>query len=792
MATTAPSLNLAPHVRSLLAGLRWRIRCYVWLEGIALCLAWLGFTFWFGLAVDFLPVLVGASELPRVARATLLVATGLVATWLFYRWVLRRVFVQLGDRSMAVLLERRFTFLGDSLVTSVEMSNEPERAVDFNPDMLTLTHHQAIQQIQDVQLRQVFRFPPLLWKLTIAAAAILSISVFYATNLSAFEICVRRMYLLENQPWPRRAYLEMGRIEVVSDNSTDQMQTSRFLDFDKGRSVKVARGTNLRLYVNAGMKARVVPDYCTIRYETADRDRGRVNMSQMGRPLNGFQPYAFDGKPLRGILSNMRFDVIGFDYRIRDFQIQVVDRPEIRSVQLDCRFPDYIERLPETGVPWTPGMQRARGSTVTLHFTATKHLQQVTLNWISNAGANTTKDNSLPIASDGRSFVFSSGVLDADLIFELTLRDTDNIYNDHPVRFVLAAVDDEAPRVDAQLYGIGSAITPRARVPFQGTAEDDYGIARSTVDLTLQRPPGPEGTSFEQLYHSYPFNLADTRDINTELDFRKLDQEKQVTLLPGDKLELKVTAQDRSTLPGAPHRGESDAFQVDVVSDDELLKRLEYQELALRQRFELIVGEMTDLRDNLVRLQDDLSVAEKSTSPTTTAPETETAPGDDELSPQDRARAFRLLRIQQAQIQSRKSTQETLGVAISFEDILLQLLHNRIPKAEERKSRIKNRIAEPLREIATVDFPKLDNNLEQLESFQDETNRAAATASDTVAQANMIVSRLESVLQEMVELETYNELIDLVRKLISDQDDLSKETDKERKRRLLGPLLKRK
>ncbi|MBB77340.1 MAG: hypothetical protein CMJ75_22775 [Planctomycetaceae bacterium] len=793
MATTAPSLDLAPHVRSLLAGLRWRIRCYVWLEGVALCLAWLGFTFWFGLAVDFLPVLVGASELPRVARATLLIATGLVASWLFYRWVLRRVFVQLGDRSMAVLLERRFTFLGDSLVTSVEMSNEPERAIDFNPDMLTQTHHQAIHQIQEVQLRRVFRFPPLLWKLSIAAAAILSISVFYAINLPAFEICVRRMYLLENQPWPRRAYLEMDRIEVVSDDSTDQMQTSRFLNFDKRRSVKVARGTNLRLYVNAGMNARVVPDYCTIQYETADRDRGRVNMSQMGRPLNGFQPYAFDGKPLRGILSNMRFDVIGFDYRIRDYRIQVVDRPEIQSVRLDCRFPEYIERLPETGVPWTPGMQRARGSTVTLHFTTTKRLREVTLNWISNGAANTANERSLPIGSDGRSFVFPSGVLDADLVFELTLRDTDNIYNDHPVRFVLAAVDDEAPRVDAQLHGIGSAITPQARIPFQGTADDDYGIARSTVELTLQRPPGPEGTSFEQLHHSYPFDLSDTRNIDTELDFRTLDQEKQVSLLPGDKLELKVTAQDRSTLPGAPHLGESDAFQVDVVSDDELLKRLEHQELALRQRFELILGEMTDLRDNLIRLHDDLTAAENKTSPdSTTSPASENATVDDELSPQDRARAFRLLRIQQAQIQSRKSTQETLGVAISFEDILLQLLHNRIPKAEERKSRIKNRIAEPLREISTVDFPKFDASLEQLESLQDETTRAASAASDTVVQANAIVSRLESVLQEMVELETYNELIDLVRKLINDQAELSKETDKERKRRLLGPLLKRK
>ena len=216
MAATAPSLPLAPHVRSMLAALRRRIRCYVWLEGTALCLAWLGFTFWLGLAVDFLPVLVGSSELPRAARATLLVVMALVVTYLFYRWVLRRVFVPLGDRSMAVLLERRFDHLGDSLVTTVEMSDHPDRAIGFSPEMLSQTRHQAVHQIRDVRLRKVFRFPPLLWKMAIAAAALIPIALFFVTNLSAFEICVRRMYLLENKPWPRRAYLEIDRIEVLA------------------------------------------------------------------------------------------------------------------------------------------------------------------------------------------------------------------------------------------------------------------------------------------------------------------------------------------------------------------------------------------------------------------------------------------------------------------------------------------------------------------------------------------------------------------------------------------------
>ena len=59
-----------------------------------------------------------------------------------------------------------------------------------------------------------------------------------------------------------------------------------------------------------------------------------------------------------------------------------------------------------------------------------------------------------------------------------------------------------------------------------------------------------------------------------------------------------------------------------------------------------------------------------------------------------------------------------------------------------------------------------------------------------VDQANDIVGRMEQILQRMIELETYNELVDLVRKLIEDQEALTEETDRERKRRLLGPLLK--
>src|SRR5688572_17920997 len=106
MATASADIALTSDLQSLLAGLRWRIRLYIWLEGLSLAVIWLGLMFWLSLGLDYLPVLVGASEMPAVARGVLLLATGGVLAYVLYRWIFTRAFVPLGDRSMALLLER--------------------------------------------------------------------------------------------------------------------------------------------------------------------------------------------------------------------------------------------------------------------------------------------------------------------------------------------------------------------------------------------------------------------------------------------------------------------------------------------------------------------------------------------------------------------------------------------------------------------------------------------------------------------------------------------------------------
>ena len=144
---TASAQQLDPRLAALLSGLRWRIRAYVWLEGLALGVIWLGLTFWVALALDYLPVLAGANEMPRAARAVVLAIVAAGLAYILYHWVFRRAFVPLANRSMAVLLERRFGVFRDSLVTSVELTERPDHAETFDFSMLAHTSQEALSDV---------------------------------------------------------------------------------------------------------------------------------------------------------------------------------------------------------------------------------------------------------------------------------------------------------------------------------------------------------------------------------------------------------------------------------------------------------------------------------------------------------------------------------------------------------------------------------------------------------------------------------------------------------------------
>ena len=802
---------LPAEIRSVLAGLRWRIRAYVWLEGLAIALIWLGLTFWLGLALDYLPVLAGANEMPRSARLFLLAVIAITLGWILYYWILRRAFVRLRDRSLALLLERRFAELGDSLITSVELGGQPGAAPSLQTQLLADTEAAALQRLQRVRLGRVFNPRPLLARFALALVLVGAVFGLYATRTDAFMLGINRLYALGDEPWPRQSRIEVVGI-TVPRLAEDGFSTvpGPIQTFDQGK-LKVARGAQPTLIVQADGGADYVPEFCVIQYRTGDGDRGRVNMTRVGRIRDGYQRYTFDDKPLQGLLNNLTFDIIGFDHRIGSYTIEVVDSPMLVGAEVECRFPNYL--VDETRSQWLPriepltlGTRLPMGTEITLKVQANKPLREVQVRR-GNPGEVLSLGSS-EIGTGVDRFSLPLGTLTADLPLEIVFLDTDGVTSERPHRLLVGVIEDQAPRAEISLKGVGSAVTPDVRIPLAGKVTDDYAVDSAWIDLSVNDGDG----------QPVPLMVQPAGEVSAAVDFRELRDQNKLTLQPSDQLHVTVRAKDKYNLDGDPHEGASDHFQLDVVTPGELLSRLEARELGLRQRFEQIIEELKQTRDALLRVRtegpdsaaarpdletptNEAAAAEAAEPPT--AGEQENAGDtvvDDAATAKrnklERIWSLRLLRAQRALLQSQKSAQEALGVADSFADIRAELENNRVD-TEDRKERLQVKIADPLRATVTEQFPVWDKQLEQLvaqlnsRSGTDpaiEAPELLKQAEASLQQADRILLALDAILQNMLDLESYNELLDIVRGLIEDQERVLNETKKQQKKQVLDLL----
>ena len=148
---------------------------------------------------------------------------------------------------------------------------------------------------------------------------------------------------------------------------------------------------------------------------------------------------------------------------------------------------------------------------------------------------------------------------------------------------------------------------------------------------------------------------------------------------------------------------------------------------------------------------------------------------------------MRTLRIQQAKLQAEKSAQEIFGVSSALDLIVLELINNRVD-SEDRQKRLRDDVAGPLREIGEGLFPSLIERLQAMTDKVDATPENAQQANALVVQTDEILVRLNDVLEKMLDIETYNELVDLLRTLLDEHGRISDETKSQREKAALELL----
>ena len=140
-----------------------------------------------------------------------------------------------------------------------------------------------------------------------------------------------------------------------------------------------------------------------------------------------------------------------------------------------------------------------------------------------------------------------------------------------------------------------------------------------------------------------------------------------------------------------------------------------------------------------------------------------------------------------------KSAKEIIGVAESFDDIRLQLINNRVD-SEDRKIRLAKKIVTPLREIPVgvmtellAVVTELETSLSPLMSKSTDANTVDMTES-AIQLTDKTLIAIDEVLSILVKYETQNELLDIVRRMISEQEKLLDQTKKLRQREAFDDL----
>ena len=738
MSTTTLPYSIPRPVSRKVRRLRWLVRWYVAWEGLATVAIVLGAAFWMALGIDWI------FEPSPVARGGMWLMVGAALAWASARWFWSRIFARLSDSSLALLVERNYPELNESLVTTVEAADGEHELSQGGSVMLRETSTAAAAGLRDVSLLRVFRLRPLAWKLALALAFWGSITAFGMLASEAMSFWVERMQLTE-ELWPRSVRLSVEGFE----------------ERDGVRVVNVARDDDLDLQVSASIEQGfLAPEQVEIRYQLADGRRGRDTMIRVGEALPGRDAAQAFRYTFQNVAADLRFDVVGGDDRIRDLLLHVVERPRVERISLDCEYPAYMARAPRT-VPVSGRVELPEGTSAVCRIQSNKPLSHVRVH-------DPALQSDLSVEIDGdqpQQAFFGLTAGHEDQVLLITIRDAEDVESRDPYRVVVSVIPDLPPEVSVALRGIGTVITPQANIPWEGEVNDEYGLREVWFEYAIgkklpkRRELGTQPDGLRKFTKLDSFDLART-DPETK--------DRLVKLSPGQKLALAVQASDAYDLGDEPHVGSSRRFLLDVVTDSQLRALLEKRELSLRQRFEAIHEKMVGTRELLGRIELELEAAED---------EAETK----RLRQRDRLRVGGCLQ---------NATQlafETIGVAEGFEAIVAELVNNRVV-TEELRRRLEQGIAEPLHAIGGELLPELEDQLQRLENAFDAGAGAKSILRQANVQSEIVVEAMKRVLDRMLELESYNELVELLRGIVAEQKQLGEQTKTQRREKLRSIL----
>src|SRR4051794_19552986 len=245
-----------PKIAHPLGRLRGIIRRYVSIEGVLAVLLFLAAWFWLAMLLDYGVFKLFAFDWALEAHKGFRVVALVVAVGALLALVATKVVIRLtrdfSDSSLALILEKRYPkILGDRLISAVQLADlEWAKQYGYSTDMIKKTIDDVRLKVDEIPVRNVFNWRRL-WvqagvflALTAGLFLLSGVAVCAITKTPPRQfvhefrdvstILAERDVMLENTPWPRRAYREVvnfpegGELRIGRDQPSPRIRVAAY------------------------------------------------------------------------------------------------------------------------------------------------------------------------------------------------------------------------------------------------------------------------------------------------------------------------------------------------------------------------------------------------------------------------------------------------------------------------------------------------------------------------------------------------------------------------------------
>ncbi len=544
------------------------------------------------------------------------------------------------------------------------------------------------------------------------------------------DIWARRWLLAEDVRWPQANYLALaglgdGRQLLTPRGDGLTLQLTAAPEFQPAAGGWLVAGRGEPLLVEGTRPPEcAVPEQVSIRYRFAGGGSKQGTFTHFAGA-----DFRYELPPL---VEPVEIMVEGGDDWFGPVVVEPIDRPTLAEMKLIWHAPGTAavnERVIGAGDEPLLFLPQTR---LELQLVANEPLRGA--EWVMPAG-----EVSAPLERlDERTFRFR-WTMEQPRSFELRLTAELSGLASRPYFLMVGLLHDREPRLTLRASGVGRRVTPQARIPLAVHAADDFGLAALNLELERTELAGSETQTssktlpLESLANEATSGLPATIDRAPELPLA------EQSLAPGMAIRLRAAAVD--SCPLGAHQGYSRWLGFQIVTPDELFYEILMRQREQRAKFVAALGQAQAQAEALEKL--DML---------------------DGVAP--------LVRVHQ--IVGRQIRQVAAGLDASLREMTLNDLAN--PTARQL---LADRVVHPLGELANGPFEQLRLQLGRLRGGEaiDPADRAAALQTQ-----QEIVRRMQGILSEMSQWESFVDVINQLRNILKLQNELKTTTEQAQKK----------